>query len=144
MQFRHFLEEARLRAHYRLDRLAGHRVGEETHEIAGVSRFQSNADLAVRFEAPDARTVARARIEHDERTARIVRPDVVGCDNPNEAVVDRTRKLAAVDDDLDVVVKNVRRRLGQMRLVLIAALAQRVPKQNCALAGIDPIFCRPS
>ena len=57
---------AGLGAQHVLDRLAGHRVGQEADEVAGVAGPQRHADLAVGLEAADAGPVAGARVDDHE------------------------------------------------------------------------------
>ena len=73
-----------------------------------------HADLAVGLEAADAGTVSGARIDHDERPARRIDLDAGRRHDPRQAVIDRPFQRAAIDDQLDLVVENVRRRLGGM------------------------------
>jgi hypothetical protein len=50
--------------------------------------------------------------------------------------------LAPVDNELEPVIEHVGRGLGEMRVVLIAALAHHVPEQNAALRRVDGVFDR--
>ena len=52
------------------DGLSGHRLGQKPDEIAGMARFEGDADLAVGLEAADAWAVARAGIDDHERPPR--------------------------------------------------------------------------
>ncbi len=58
----------------------------------------------------------------------------------DESIVDRPLERTAVDDELDLVVEHVRRGLGQMLAILVAALAHHVPEQHAALRRIDHVF----
>ena len=60
----------------------------------------------------------------------------------HQPVIDRPLERAAVEDQLDLVVEDVRRRLRQMLAILVAALAHDVPEQDAALRGIDHVFDR--
>jgi hypothetical protein len=62
----HLLEEDCLGARNVLDGLPRHRVGQEAHEITGMTRFEGDADLAVGLEPANARTMARARVNNDK------------------------------------------------------------------------------
>ena len=57
------LDEQRLGAADILDGLAGHGVGQEADEVAGMAGLQRHADLAVVLHAADAGAVAGARVE---------------------------------------------------------------------------------
>ena len=69
MQRDDFFDENRFGARDVLDRLSGHRFGQKADEVAGMTRFHRDADLAVRLEAANAGSVPRARIDHHERPA---------------------------------------------------------------------------
>ena len=66
MERDHALEESCLGVDNVFNRLAGYRIREETDEIAGMPRFEGDADFALRLEAADARAVPRTRIDNDE------------------------------------------------------------------------------
>ena len=66
--------------------------------------------------------------------------DALGRDDADQHVVDRPVQLAAVDDQLGLVVEHVRRGLGDVLAVLVAALAHDVQEQHAALPGIDHVF----
>jgi hypothetical protein len=136
----HPLQEDRLGAGDVLDGLAGHRIGDESDEIAGMSRLERNADLAVSLEAADARSMPGARIDDDERAAGRVGRDALWRDDAHEAVIDRPLELAAVHHELEGEVEHVRDGLGQMRTVLVAALAHHVPVQDAALCRVDRVL----
>src|SRR4029077_20452828 len=55
--------ETRLTAADVLNRLAWHRLGQETDEVAWMARLHSHANLAVMLHAPDSRTVAGGRVK---------------------------------------------------------------------------------
>ena len=99
-------------------------------------------DLAVGFEPADARAVPGTRIDNNERAARPVKVNRLGRDYTDEDVVDWPLKGPSVDDKLDFIVKHMRRGLGQMFAILIAALAHHFQIQHASLRGIDKIFER--
>ena len=112
MQRDHLFQEYRFGARDVLDRLSRHRIGQEADEIAGMARLQGDADLAVRLEAADARTMAGARIDHHKRTARGVDFDAFGRDDANQPIIDRPFERAAVDDKFGRIT---RARAGRSR-----------------------------
>jgi hypothetical protein len=136
------LDEDSLGARNAFDRLTRHRLGEETDEIAGVTRLHRDADLAVGLEAADPRAVTGARIDHDERPALLIDLDAFRRDDPHQRIVDRLLQLAAVDDQLRRVTQHMRGRLGHMIPILVAALAHDVEEQHAALPCVDHVFHR--
>ena len=141
MQRDDLFEEHRLGARDVLDGLARHGIGQEADEITGMAGLERDADLAVGLEAADAGTMPGARIDDHERPARRIDFDVRGGGTTlDERVVDRPLERAAVDDELDLVVEHVRRGLGQVLAVLVAALAHDVPEQDAALGGVDHVL----
>jgi hypothetical protein len=63
-------EKNRLGARDILDGLARHGLRQEADEVARVSGFERNADLALGFESADARAVPGAGVDDDERPPR--------------------------------------------------------------------------
>src|SRR4029079_4203426 len=105
------LEKDRLGAGDVHDGLAGHRVWQETDEVAGVTGLEYDADLAVGLEAADAGTVPGPRIDDNEWAARWVDLNFLGRNYARENIVDRTGQLSAIDDELYLKVENMRRGL---------------------------------
>ena len=97
--------------------------------------LQGDADFAVGLEAPDARPVAGARIDDDERSPLGVDFDTRRRDDPHQRIVDRSVQRAAVDHELDGVFEHVRGGLGHVLAILIAALAHHVPEQDVRWAA---------
>ena len=85
MQRDHLFEELRFGARDVLDRLAGHRIGQEADEIAGVSRLESDADFAVGLETANSWTVAGPRIDDDEGSLRRIDLDPFGRDDLDQS-----------------------------------------------------------
>jgi hypothetical protein len=118
-------------------RLAGLRVREEDDEVDGVPRAQRDADFRIVLEAADAGAVAGARIDDDERPLARIDDDTLGRHDAHQRIVRRSLVGARIGDHLVVVVQH--RRLAG-RLVgepLVAALAQRVEKEDRALHEVD-------
>jgi hypothetical protein len=138
----HLLDEDGLGLRDALDGLARHWIRQESDEIAGVARLHGDADLAVRLEAADARPVAGTRVDHDKRPALHVDLDALGRDDTHQRIIDGLLELAAVDDQFRRIAQDVRRRLGNMFAVLVAALTHDVQEQHRALPGIDHVFDR--
>jgi hypothetical protein len=104
------------------------------------AREQRHADLGVRLEAADARSMAGARIDDDERSQCLVGRDAGGRDDPHQRVVHRMFEFASVGQHL-VLVRKQRRLAGSLVLdVSVAALAQRVPKERGPLPEIDRVL----
>ena len=142
MQRDDLLEEDRLGARDVLERLARHGLGQEADEVAGMTGLEGDADLAVCLEAADAGAVPGARIDHDKGAPCRIDRHTLRRDDAHEGVIDRPRERAAVDHELGLVVEHVRRRLGEMLAILVAALAQHVEEEEAALCGIDHVVDR--
>jgi hypothetical protein len=61
-------------------------------------------------------------------------------DDTRQGVVDRPIELAAVGDELDLVFEHMRDGFRQVRAVLVASLAQNVPKQYAALRRVNEVL----
>ena len=142
MKSDHFLQEHRFGARNVLEGLARHRIGQETNEIAGMAGLEGDADLAVGLEAGDARAVPRAWIDDDERTPPLVDVDALRRDDARKRVVDRPLERTAIDHDLGRIAEHVRRDLGHMLVVLVAALPHHIPEQDVPLRGVDHVLDR--
>ena len=142
MQFADLAHERGLGAHHVLDRLPRHRVGQEADEVARMTGLHRRTDLAVGLEATDARAVAGARVDHDEGAlGRVDRGSGAGHD-ARQPVVDRARQVQAGEHQFGLEVEHVGHALAQVRLVLVAALAEYVGIQQAALPGVDGVFGR--
>ena len=139
LQLLHALEEGELRAADVPDRLTGHGLGQESDEIAGVTRVQDGPDLAVRLEASNPRAMSGAGVDDDERTLVIVDLDAVGGQDPNETVIDRPLQFMPVHDQLKIVVKHVLNRLRRVLEILVAALPHDVPEEDVALPTVGGV-----
>ena len=140
MQLADLAHEGRFGAHDVFDGLAGNGIGQKAYEVAGMASLEGRADLAIGFEAADAWAVARAWIDHHERSLVGIARRVGWRQDTYEAIVDRLRKVQPGHDDLRGEVEYVRRLLLQMLLVLVAALAANVGIQNGPLPGIHCIL----
>jgi hypothetical protein len=121
------------------ERLPGLRLGEEDHEVDRVAFAQRDADLRVVLEAPDARPVAGARVDDDERALRVVDLRAGRRHDAHQRVVAGTLVRARVREHLVAVVQQRRLAGILVRDPLVAALADRVPEQRAALARVDPV-----
>jgi len=140
MPLNHLLDEDGFGMGDPFDGLARHGLRQEPDEVAGMPRLHGDANLAVGLEAADAGTVTGARIDHDEGPALHIDLDALGRNDAHQRIVDRLFQLAAVDDQFGGITQHMRRGLGDMFPVLIAALAHDVQKQHAALPGIEHIF----
>ena len=139
----HLFNEDRFGAGDVSDCLPWNRFGEKSNEITRMTGLECNADLTVGLEAANARTVAGARIDDDKRPQLRIDVDAVGRDDPHKSIIYGPVQLAAVHNQLDLVVEYVRRVFGHVLAILISALTQHIPKQYAALGGIDPVLhCR--
>ena len=134
------LDKTRLGQADILDRLARHRLRQEADEIAGMTRRQRDADLAVVLHAADARSVPGARVEHDERALARIDRYARRRDDADQRVVDRPRQRAPVEHEFGLEGQNVRRLARIVLDVVVAALAQDIEQQNRALPRIDPVL----
>jgi hypothetical protein len=125
-----------------LDCLAGHRFGQEADEVTRVAGFHRHADLAVRLEAADPGPVTRARIDYHKRTTLDINLHSARRGDPHEPIIYRPLEISTVDDQLDIIVENVRCGLGDMFAVLNAAPAHDIQEQDAALPGIHEVFVR--
>ena len=107
-----------------------------------MARFEDHADLAVRFKASDTWTMASAGVDHNERPPCRIDFNSGRWNNADERVIHGPIELPTVDKKLGLIVEHMRCRLGEMLAVLVAALADDVPKQDAALRGIDQILDR--
>ena len=139
MQRGDFFEEHGFSTGDIFDGLARHRIGQEADEITGMSGLERDADFAVRLEAADARAMPGSRIDDDERPALGINLDALRRYHPGQNVVDRSLEGAAVEDQFDVIVQDVRRRLGKMFAILVAALPHDVEEQDAALRRVDHV-----
>ena len=80
------------------DRLAGHWVGQEANEIAGMAGLHCNADFAVGFKAADSGSVPRAGIDHDEWTALQIDFHSSRRNDTHESIIHRPLEVPSVDD----------------------------------------------
>ena len=122
------------------DGLARLGVGQEADEVGRVAGLHRDPDLAVGLEAADAGAVAGARVDDDEGALQRVDRDALGRDDAGEEVVDRAGERAAVEDELGLVVEDVRGELRGVRLVLGGALAHHVEEEDPALPGVGQVF----
>ena len=71
-------------------------LGQEADEVAGMARGHRDADLAVLLHAADARPMAGARIDDDERRLGRIDLRAVGRDDAHQGIVHRPRQGASV------------------------------------------------
>jgi hypothetical protein len=107
-----------------------------------MASLQGHTDFAVGLEAANPGPMASARVDDHERPSRPIDDDTFGWNDPREDVIDGPVKSAAINDELGVVIQDMRSKLGNMLVILIASLPQHVPEKDAALAGIDQVINR--
>ena len=90
--------------------------------------LEGDPDFAVGFEPADARSVARTRIDDDERTARLIDRGALRRNDANEHVVHGPGEGAAVKQKLDLVVQYMRSDFDEMFTVGVTPFAHYIPK----------------
>src|SRR6185369_11175847 len=124
--------------------LARHGLGREPDEVAWMTGLQRNADLAVLLHPADAGTMARPRVDNDERPLGRVCLNAFERLHANETVIDGARQRPAVEDYLSSELEDVRNLLGLLFPIDIPALPQDVEKEHGALIGVPKVVvCRP-
>ena len=76
--------------------------GQEAHEVAGMAGLQRHADLAVMLHAADARAVAGAGIDDDERPLGGIDAGSLRRYDADQRVVHRPRQRASIDQSSGV------------------------------------------
>ena len=133
-------QEARFGHHHVFDGLLRHGLGQEGREVAGMAGAHRHADLAFGLEAADSRTMARARVDHQERALDRIGFHVCRRFDAQQPVVHGARQFAAIQDQLELHAEHVGGALGHVFVVLVAALAQHVCVEHASLPGIHGIF----
>ena len=151
VQLDHSFQEGGLGPHHVLDRLAWHRVWDESDKVAGVAGAEGSANLAVSLEAANARSVPSSRIHHDKGALARVDLDPLGWNDAGKSIVDRPLETCAEHDDLGLKAQDIGCNLGQVLQILVAALAHDVgveqatlPEVNGVVVGrVHRLRCRP-
>ena len=104
-----------------------------------MSRLQSRADLAFGFEAADAGTVARARIDNDEGPLAILGDRARRRSDFDDPIVHRLRQRPAVHDHLMVELQHMGNLHGHLLQVLVSAPTHHIPVQHGSLAGVHQV-----
>src|SRR6516164_3771909 len=92
------------------------------------------------LEGTDAGAMPGTRIDNDERPAQRIDSDALGRNDAYQGIVDRPLEGTAINEKLGLVIEHVRRSLGQVLAILVAALAHHVPEQHGALRRIDHVI----
>src|SRR5215471_469108 len=103
---------------------------------------QRDANLTFRLEPADAGSVARPRIDDDERSSGLDQLDPARRGYANQGVIHGPGQLAPVHDEAALKAEDVRRSLRGMLAIARAALGQHVNKERPALGRINPIVDR--
>jgi hypothetical protein len=123
-------------------RLAGDRLGQEAYEIAGMTRLQGVADLAVRLEAADTRTMARPWIDDDEGTLCRIDPHPglrAGKDTQQHVVAGPFQRSSIQHDFMTEGQDWGFASFGVLDR-LIAAFPHDVPEQDRALTSVGHVI----
>src|SRR5262249_51995087 len=140
MKGNHLLKKDRLGARDVSDGLAGHRLRQEADEITGMTCLERHADFAVGLEAADAWAVSGTRVYNDEGPPRRIDLNTLRRNDPNEGIVDGPIECAAVRNEVNPIVKNMRGSLGQVLAILVATLTHDVPEQDAALRRVGHVL----
>ena len=140
MQLRHSFQKDRPGVYDGFDGLTRFGIRREPDEVTRVAGSHGFADLAVRLEPADARTVTRAGIDHDKGALLFVDDGARRRFDSHHPVVDRPGQLSPIDDQFTGEMKHVRDRLGHVLPVLIASPAHHVQVENGALACVDDVI----
>lgn len=101
--------------------------------------LEGDTYLAVGLESADTGSVPCSGIDDDEGALAHIDFGAIGRHNAYEAIVHRSRQPAPVHDKLVAELEDMRRGFGRMFRVALATLPHHVPKQDRALACVDPI-----
>src|SRR5262245_60721572 len=104
--------------------------------------IEGDTNLALGFEATDARPVAGTRIDDDEWALAGIDCDACGRHDAYQSIVHGPRQQAAVHDELMAELQHMRGGLCRMLLISLAALLQHVQKKHPALKRINPVGAR--
>src|SRR5580658_10486769 len=102
-----------------LDSLSRHGIRHEPDEIAGMAGFHRDADLAVRLETADARTMAGAWIDNNEGTTCEIDLHTTRRLDAYQSVIHRPRQVSAVRDQFDLVIEDMGDCFSQVLAVLL-------------------------
>ena len=140
MKLDHLFKELCLCARNILNRLPGHRIRREPDKVTRVACIQRDSNLTVRFEATNSRTVAGAWIHYDKRALSQVDLHASRRDNPDQTVVDGAVQRSSIDDELDLIVKNMRHFPCGLLEVGVAPLPHHVAVEDAPLCRINHVF----
>ena len=83
--------------------------------------------------------MAGPRVDDDERPLLRMDDDAGRRRDRDQAIIDRARQRAAVEDQGGSEIQHVWRLFGHVRVILIAPLAPDVEAQHAALPGIHGV-----
>src|SRR5262249_29395257 len=121
VKFDDALEEARLGAHDVFDCLARHGLWQEPYEVARMTFVARDPNCPRVLDAADTRPMSGSWINDDERSLLRIDFDIARRRNVHETIIHRSRQLATVGDELALELENMRRRLGSIFEVIVAA-----------------------
>ena len=139
MQLDHPLKERGLGLHHVLDGLAGDRIGQEAHEVAGMAGAHGHADLAVGLESADPGPVPGAGVDDHERPLLRIDRDAARRGDPDHAVIHRPGQRRPAEHELAAEAQDMGRPLRHVLVKLVAALTHHVEVEDTSLPSIDPV-----
>src|SRR4051794_33573298 len=140
MKVDHLLQEHGFRPRDVLDGLSDHGLRQEADEVAGMTSLEGCPNLAVGFEAANARAMPGTWIDDNERPALRIYFYVLRRDDPGQNIVDRAIQRPPIDKEFRLKFENVRGNSGQVLAILIATLAHHIEKQRAPLRSVNDVI----
>ena len=117
----------------------GDRLRQEADEVDRVAGAQRHADFALGLHAADSRTVPGARVDDDDRRLQRIDRHVRRRDDAHQEVIDRPLQRPAVEHELGGEAQDMRRLLGRLLALNVAALVEHLEKQHATLPSVGPV-----
>ena len=140
MKFSHALEEAHLSLDDVKELLARFGRRAKTDEIDRMTRVEGIADFTLGLEAADARPLAGARVNHDDRPFARIDLDAGRRNDARKCIVDWPGQRSSVHQHLMAEAQDRRHRARCDLDLFVAAPAQQIEEKHAALKRIDQVF----